>query len=294
MFPYGAQVNIAAWLPRFDALFAIGSYVIESEIEHFFSLAERVLSETDPALELPQDERWAASVHGKVRDHSSALRAGISETLVILATHGDTLFGEQLGIDFEGRVASLVQKLMMPLTVERLLSHQHDLPNYAEAAPENFLALIEADLRRDRSAVIGFLEPAESGPFGGCPRTGLLCGGWSVSLGSILGGSVQYLRRCRKSRSTTIGRTTPVNSLSAIFRSWMPQTAASLSERIVALEMLVRRHPAIGWNICINELKRGPRMGDVQSPARMAERCFGCRGTFKHRRGSTSVSYTRR
>ena len=245
---------------KIDALFAIGSYVIESEIEHFFSLAERVLSETDPALELPQDERWAASVHGKVRDHSSALRAGISETLVILATHGDTLFGEQLGIDFEGRVASLVQKLMMPLTVERLLSHQHDLPNYAEAAPENFLALIEADLRRDRSAVIGFLEPAESGPFGGCPRTGLLwaleCLAWKY-----IGRVSSILAEMSKIEINDNWTNKPVNSLSAIFRSWMPQTAASLSERIVALEMLVRRHPAIGWNICINELKRGPRMG---------------------------------
>ena len=245
---------------KIDALFAIGSYVIESEIEHFFSLAERVLSETDPALELPQDERWAASVHGKVRDHSSALRAGISETLVILATHGDTLFGERLGIDFEGRVASLIQKLMMPLTVERLLNHQHDLPNYAEAAPENFLALIEADLRSDRSAVIGLLEPIESGPFGGCPRTGLLwafeCLAWKY-----IGRVSSILAEISKIEINDNWTNKPVNSLSAIYRSWMPQTAASLSQRIAALEMLVRRHPAIGWNICMNELKRGPRMG---------------------------------
>ena len=245
---------------KIDALFAVASNVIESEIEHFFTLAERVLSETDPALELPPDERWAASVHGKVRDHSSALRAGISETLVILATHGDTLFGERLGIGFEGRVASLIQKLMMPLTVERLLSHQHDLPNYAEAAPEKFLALVEADLRSDSSAVNGLLEPVESGPFGGCPRTGLLwaleCLAWKY-----IGRVSLILGKMSKIDINDNWTNKPINSLSAIYRSWMPQTAASITERIAALEMLVRRHPAIGWSICMNELKRGPRMG---------------------------------
>lgn len=245
---------------KIDALFAVASYVIESEIEHFFSLAERVLSEIDPALELPQDEWWAASVHGKVRDHSSALREGISETLVILATHGDMLLGDRLGIDFEGRVASLIEKLMMPLTVERLLSHQHDLPNYAEAAPEQFLELIEADLWSDRSAVNGLLEPVESGPLGGCPRTGLLwaleCLAWKY-----IGRVSLILAEMSKIDINDNWTNKPVNSLSAIYRSWMPQTAASLSERIAALEMLVRRHPAIGWNICMNELTRGPRMG---------------------------------
>ena len=245
---------------KIDALFAIGSQVIESEIEHFFSLAERVLSETDPALELPQDERWAASVHGKVRKHSSALRAGISETLVILATHGDTLFQRRLSIDFEGRVASLIQKLMMPLTVEGLISHQHDLPNYAEAAPEKFLALIEADLRRNRSAVIGLLELPESGPFGGCPRTGLLwaleCLAWKY-----IGRASSILAEMSRIEINDNWTNKPVNSLSAIYRSWMPQTAASLSERIAALEVLVKRHPAVGWKICMIELKRGPRMG---------------------------------
>ena len=245
---------------KIDALFAIGGYVIESEIQHFFSLADRVLSETDPALELPQGERWAASIHGKVRDHSSALRAGIAETLVILATHGDTLFGERLGIDFKGRVAALIQKLMTPLTVERLLSHQRDLPNYAEAAPEQFLALIEADLRRDRSAVNGLLELIESGPFGGCPRTGLLwameCLAWKH-----IGRASSILAEMSKVEINDNWTNKPINSLSAIYRSWMPQTAATLSERIAALEMLVRRHPSTGWKICMNELKRGPRMG---------------------------------
>ena len=77
---------------RIDALFGIANFVTGADLEDFFSAAEEVLSEPDPALDLPEDERWAAAVHGKVRVHSAALREGIRQTLVLLSIHGDTLF----------------------------------------------------------------------------------------------------------------------------------------------------------------------------------------------------------
>ena len=42
----------------------------------------------------------------------------------------------------------------------------------------------------------------------------------------------------------------------------MPQTAASLEERIQALETLIKRFPDIGWQICIEQLDSGTRFGD--------------------------------
>ena len=47
----------------------------------------------------------------------------------------------------------------------------------------------------------------------------------------------------------------PINSLSAIFRWWIPQTAASLNDRIKALETLCGRFPDIGWRICIQQFE---------------------------------------
>lgn len=45
----------------------------------------------------------------------------------------------------------------------------------------------------------------------------------------------------------------PEASLKAIFRSWMPQTAASTSDRCALLEMIVKRHRAVGWRLCMRE-----------------------------------------
>ncbi len=53
----------------------------------------------------------------------------------------------------------------------------------------------------------------------------------------------------------------PENSLLAIFRSWMPQTAASIDQRKLALEKLALRYPEIGWRICIEQFTPGSRTG---------------------------------
>ena len=159
---------------KIDALFAVNGFVTGRDLSNFFELATYVLSETDPALELPVDQQWMAGVYGKIRNHSAALRQGVCETLVILAVHGNNLFRARLGVDVELHISTLIHDLLTPLTLEKLLSQDDDLPRYAEAAPDTVLTILEADLRQPEPVVLGLLKPAESGLFGRCLRTGLL------------------------------------------------------------------------------------------------------------------------
>lgn len=247
---------------KIDSLFGIKQYITEQVVNDFFRLAEYVLSETDPALELPEDHRWAAGIFGKVRDHSAALRRGICETLVILSVHGDHLFLGWLGVDVEARVSSLIRRLMTPFTLEKLLSHNDDLPRYAEAAPDQFLQIVESDLAEQDPVVFGVMKPAPAGVFGRCLRTGVLgaleCLAWKnlARVSRILG------------RLSTIPIddnwvSTPLHSLEGIYRSWNPQTAASLEERVKSLEALVNQFPDAAWQVCIKQLPDGrTRIGD--------------------------------
>ena len=246
---------------KIDALFAIDGYMTEKDIDDLFFLAELVLSETDPALELPEDQRWAAGVYGKVRDHSAALREGICETLVVLAVHGNDRFRGRLGIDVEARVSSLIRRLLTPFTLDTLLSQDKDLPLYAEAAPEEFLNLIEADLQQSAPVVLDLLKPADSGPFGdGRPRTGLLgalqCLAWK-HLGRVSPILARLSRTAIDDNLTNLFFLKPIASLAAIYRFWLPQTAASLEERIQSLETLTKRFPDVGWEICMKQLDTG-------------------------------------
>ncbi len=239
---------------KIDALFAINRYVSEKDLTELFWLAEYVLSETDPALELPEDRRWTAGLYGKVRDHSAALREGICETLVILSVHGNNLFQERLGVDVEVCVSGLIRRLLTPLSPDKLLSQADDLPHYAEAAPDEFLKLIEEDLRKPEPVVPGLLKPAKSGLLDSPKWSGLLwaleCLAWKH-----LGRASLILAQLSKIIINDNWANKPINSLGAAYRSWLPQTAVPLEGRIQALEMLTKRFPDIGWEICIEQIE---------------------------------------
>ena len=120
--PVWSAGNYRGVASKIDLVFAVSKSVTEKDLNEFLMLAEYVLSEADPALELPEDDRWAAGIYGRVRDHSAALREGICETLVILSVHGNNLFKDRLGIDVDARVARLIERLLTPLTLDKLMS----------------------------------------------------------------------------------------------------------------------------------------------------------------------------
>ena len=170
---------------RTDALYGIAKYVIESDLENFFIVAEYVLSERDPAIDMPDSKRWLANLYGKVRDHSHALRRGIRETLILLANFGGGLFSQRLGVDVNARIADLIRKLLTPLDHEKIMSQKSDLPDYAETAPEVFLALIESDLRQATPILQKLMQPVENTPFASPSRTDLLWALGEPSLDSL-------------------------------------------------------------------------------------------------------------
>ena len=251
---------------KIDALFAINGSLTAKNIEDFLELAKAVLSEPDPSLELPEKDRWAAAVYGKVRDHSRALRNGICETLVLLAVHGNDLFERRLGIDVEHCVSRLIERL---LTLDKLMSHQDDLPRYAEAAPNTFLSLIEDDLGQSEPTLKGLLKPVGDPLFIGPSRTGLLwaleCLAWNprnLSRVSLI------LAQLALTEIDDNWANKPIASLEAIYRCWMPQTAASLDARIMSLKLLVRRFPEIAWQICMDQIHSGGQIGTYSSRPR--------------------------
>ena len=247
---------------KIDALFAISPWMTRKDVADFVDFAEYVLSESDPALELPEEERWAAGLHGKVREHSSALRNGVCETLVMLAVHGNDLFRRRLGFDIADRVAGLVQRLLAPITDDKLKTHDGDLPGYAEAAPDEFLSLLEEDLAQSEPALQELLKPTGPGLFSHPSRTGLL---WALERLAwnprTLTRVVLVLGRLSQTRINDNWVNKPINSLYAIFRSWLPQTAAPLDDRIKALNVLCRQFPDIGWKVCLKQFTHNNTIG---------------------------------
>ena len=261
---------------RIDSLFAVSHFITRADLDALFKAAERVLSERDPALDLPEPERWAAAAYGKVRDHSPALRRNICETLILLGFFGNNLFLKRTGIDSEARVQALIRRLLSPLTLETLLSHQDDLPDYAEASPRLFLELIEQDLLEKEPATVGLMRSVQ-GSFPNSPvRTGFLwaleCLAWRCE---NLPRVVRILAELSRRPISDNWVNKPQESLSTILSSWMPQTAAPLAERIIALETIASQFPDVGWKLCMAELDRGRRIATDNRRPRWREDASG-------------------
>lgn len=256
--PLWSRGDYRGAVSRIDALFGIAKFVTKEALDVFFSEAVRVLDETDPSLDLPENERWTAQLHGKVRAHSAAIRQGFRDMLVILAIHGNHLFQQRLGINLERKVSSLIRKLLTPLTIEILLSQKDDLPDYAEAAADDFLKIIEDDLNMPDPVVFGLLKPVGNSLFEDCPRTGLLwaleCLAWRNP--SRVG---QILAKMSRIPIDDNWAHKPIDSLQAIYRFWIPQTAASLENRVRGLQQLTDCNPDVGWKICVAQFDTGPQ-----------------------------------
>ena len=245
---------------KLDAMFATGGFITPEHLDVFFSVAEYVLSEADPALELPEDSRWMAPVLGKLRVHSAALRSGICETLVILAVHGDAILrGRNLRL--QERIDGLIRKLVENLSVEKLLSLRHDLPDFAEASPEAFLRLLEQDLRRDDPLVLDLLAPTGDWWPTSPRRTELL---WALERlawnPAHFPRVVDILARMATVKIDDNWGNSPRSTLLSIVRDFRPQTGATSCERVHALEKIAPDFPEVGWSLCVAQLGGGLRI----------------------------------
>ncbi|WP_205950659.1 HigA family addiction module antitoxin [Pantoea stewartii] len=270
-------------ISKIDSLFAIAGSVSKADLDRFLDVARTVLGEDDPALDLPEEERWAAAMHGKRREFSGAVREGISETLVLLAVYGKNLFGKHLGFDGELEAAKIVRDLLVPVTTRKLEANGRDLPLYAEAAPAEFLDIIERDLRAEKSEVMGLLRPVDTGLFGSCPRTGLLWAleglAWNPTTFPRV---VNILGQLSEIEINDNWANKPIGSLGSILRAWMPQTAADHRMRLKAINLLLDKYPAIGWNVCLQQFGNyGSRVGDYNHKPKWRSDGYGFGEPFK-------------
>jgi addiction module HigA family antidote len=264
-------------ISKIDLLYAIAGVVTPDDLKRYFSMARMVLGEDDPALDLDEDKRWAASIHGKTREFSGAFREGVSETLVLLAVHGGHLFKKRLGIDPEVQAMLVVRDLLpTPLTTRILEANDRDLPTYAEAAPDEFLSILERDMKAYEPAVLSLLRPADTSMFGHPSRTGLLWALEGLSWSPVtLPRAASILARLAQVEINDNWVNKPTHSLESIFRAWMPQTAANHQQRVDLMKKLAEKFPDVAWKICVAQFGTHHQVGDYSHKPRWRPDGYG-------------------
>lgn len=232
----------------------LGSRILDQNLDTFKSLAVSVLKEPDPAFELPAEERYAASIHGKVLECSHVLRKGIAEGLAILGSQQEACANCSQG-QAEATCVLVIRELLTDADWVLWGSLNGLLPTLAEAAPGELLDVVEKAMRLTPCPFDELFSQEGNGITGGNYLIGLL---WALE---GLAWDEQYLVRVCVALGELASHdpggqwaNRPANSLATILLPWLPQTLASVEKRKVAVRTILQEWPDIAWNLIIQLL----------------------------------------
>jgi len=240
-----------------DAWDRLSAYLAPTDLARFRDALLQALEIADPALDLPPEDRWMANVRGREHPLSAHLREGLVDTLAIMgARSGDTTFFT--GHTGQWHADDIARDLLDRANADEgamiWSSLSGVLPLLAEAAPEPFLRAVDVALSRDPSPLVALF--VDAGPraalFAASPHTGLLWAlenlGWSPAYLGLVSRHLAILSRLDPGGSLA---NRPFESLHSIFLIWNPQTAASLSHRLAALDTLRQDMPDVTWRLML-------------------------------------------
>ncbi len=239
---------------RYEGWYALGPRLFDEHLDRFKDIAVSVLRELDPKFDLSPNERYAASIYGKVLKHSFLLREGLAGSLALLGSHPTALTSCSIGKS--EATATIAVRMILADGDWKLWSSLNDyLPLLAEAAPEEFLEAVENVLSSNIGIFDEIFAQEGVGITGGNYMTGLL---WALE---NLAWSAEYLTRVvvilgelatRDPGGNWANR--PFNSLSTILLPWYPQTCTPIPLRKAAISTLLEEIPEVGWSLLLDLL----------------------------------------
>lgn len=228
------------------------------DIKRFEKTALAVLGEIDPATELPLDQRFMAGVLRKVAKYSPYLKRGLARSLALLGTYGGDTHISTSGTAADwasGIVRQLLEQVNADAAGASWQSLSGLLPLLAEAAPEAFLAAIDAGLSGASPVVRHLFTDAKGTPSMTTQayHSGLL---WALETlawrPDYVGIVTDLLARLDAIDPGGTYSNRPLESLRKIFCSWNPQTTASLKQRLSAIDGLRTRYPDRAWHVLLS------------------------------------------
>jgi hypothetical protein len=230
-----------------DAFLNAGAHIGQDVLEVLRAVLAKVFGHTPP----PPDPKAIIQLNPERADgYSTWLRDGLATTLLQIAVW-DKLAEMPItgsGQSFANQVVSAIPGLAADARV--LASLKDQLPYLAEAAPDPLLSALESMLEGSGNLLRplfneleGFIHPVSQ-------HTGLL---WALE---TVAWDVDYFDRAVMVLAGLAAldpggtlNNRPINSLGEIFLPWHPNTKASATQRLAALDRICTSVPQIGWEL---------------------------------------------
>lgn len=237
------------------ALFSVlGSRLLDQNLVSFKDAAIRVLTEQDPAFELPPDQRYAASIHGKTMLYSTELRKGMAEGLALLGTHAEAANNCSSG-KADATTFVSIREILNGANSILWGTLSPVLPVLAEASPRAFLEAVEEALGVTPCPFDELFAQEDTGVTGRNYLTGLF---WALE---GLAWDPELLVRVIVALGDLASHdpggnwtNRPSNSMATILLPWLPQTLASVEKRLTAVRTILSEQPEVGWTLLLQLL----------------------------------------
>jgi hypothetical protein len=254
---FGSSIGLVS---HFDAWLLLRRELRKDDLELFQSAVNTVFSEINPAFELPPEDRWMASLRGKVRTHSADLRLGLATTLALLGSYGDMVVAGS-GLSGQDWASSTVRRILETANQDKTChlwaSLRDVLSLFAEASPTIFLDAVRDGLHGESPLLQRiFMDNAESSVlFTDSPHSSLL---WALEIcawsSMDFGQAVDLLARLVEIDPGGRLGNRPAACLAAIFWPLYPQSSVSIERRLAALDGLRKRHGSVAWSLMVSML----------------------------------------
>lgn len=240
--------------------------ITRSDLDAFREVVCSVLEEANPALVLPEDQRWGAKIYGKGRKESGDLRKGISTTLALLGSSSATV-SDFPSLSFSDWAANVVSDILRfandDCTGGIWISINDVLSEIAEAAPEEFLDELQRAISPSGVFMDKLFHESSNWLAPTSPHVQVL---WALERLAMIPdyfGRAMWLLALLADRDPG-GKLAnrPLNSLATILRVWYPQTAALSDERHSFVQKVCRKLPEVGKSLVIALI---PRAGESTS-----------------------------
>ena len=244
-----------------------------SDLDSFSAIALRVLTASDPLLELSGEDAFQAQIQGTRSKYSSQLKHGIATTLALAGCNPPTPLGEPTPTSSfaEGTTRQVLRSATEDPTPSTWIAVTGTLPLLAEAAPEAVLESLRTCLAEQHAFTqVMFSDNTARLGFGASsPHLRILNAleviAWSRE---HLLAVVDVLARLDELDPGDRYTNRPATTLASIMCTWMPHTSADAEDRLAALEMLRRFHPDVAWTLMLSML---PQHQSVQIPGALPQ-----------------------
>ena len=228
----------------------LSKYVYDNHIDDFADIYLRILSEINPALDLPTDERHMANIYGKSRAYSAAIRTGVANGMAMIANN-QGMFSKCSANKIANTANNIVSGLLSDSQNPKLwMSITDNASLISQASPVQFLSKLENtfEIKNNNPIAIVIKESSDDSFFQPDYMTGLR---WALA---DLSWDKRYFARASlvlaKISALEIDQTeNKKRSLDTILHTilpWQPKTLASLEVRHSVVEKIVNEHRAVG------------------------------------------------